>query len=118
MILKINNDFTDLDSILEKIKSYNNVFYKDTLYISCFDGTSKNDFIKKIKRVLGSNIFITQINENNLKNESFYIQQWCKDEFLKEDKIRYEKENQEKLDRMMKFLDMLENEILKEGSGL
>ena len=34
MILKINNDFTDLDSILEKIKSYNNVFYKDTLYIS------------------------------------------------------------------------------------
>ena len=53
-----------------------------------------------------------------MKNENFYIQQWCKDEFLKEDKIRYEKENQEKLDQMMKFLDMLENEILKEGSGL
>ena len=70
-------------------------------------------FIKEVKEVLGNNTCIIQLNENNLLNETFYIQQWCKEQFIQQDKNRYEKEKQEKLQNIMFFLDKLEENIFK-----
>ena len=76
MILKINSDFTNLDYILNSLKSFNIIFYNNTLYVSCCKDISDEKFIKEVKEVLGNNTCIIQLNENNLLNETFYIQQW------------------------------------------
>lgn len=114
MILKINSDFTNLDYILNSLKSFNIIFYNNTLYVSCCKDISDEKFIKEVKEVLENNTCIIQLNENNLLNETFYIQQWCKEQFVQQDKNRYEKEKQEKLQNIMFFLDKLEENIFKQ----
>ena len=58
---------------------------------------------------------ILEITEHNLMLEPSHVIEWAKKEFVQEDVIRYEAENQEKLKQIMKQLDFVEKELF-EGS--
>ena len=47
--------------------------------------------------------------------ESSHIIEWAKREFVAADLIRYERENQKKLQKIMKQLDYVEQELFERG---
>lgn len=116
MIYKILTDFTDcLEEIIEKIaKDFNIIFFNNVLYISKKNPYNKTNVKSLIKK---DNICIIEINENNLKNEPEPIIEWCRDNFVKLDTIRFETEQQKTMEEILSFIDLFDKniqEILKE----
>ena len=116
MVYKILMDFTNcLEEIIEKInKEFNIIFFNNVLYIS-----KKNPYIETdIKSLLKKdNICIIEINEKNLKNEPEPIIEWCRDNFVKLDTIRFETEQQQTIEDLLNFIDLFDKniqDILKE----
>lgn len=118
MIYKIVTEFNILIDIVEKIQKKYNVLIKSGQLFIC-NKEYKNIPLNKIKKEIGiDNVFILQINENNLQYESPEVISWCKDYFVDRDVKKYEQERQEDLKNYMKILDNFEQELenmIKEG---
>jgi len=111
MIYKIIMEFKDLDILINKLsKDFNILFYNNCLYI-CSKNFKKKS-LKTIKSILKTdNVFLVDINESNLKNESDYIQSWCKNYFIEKDIKEFEQKEQELLKQYMLCLDDCEKQI-------
>jgi hypothetical protein len=116
MIYKILADFTNcLEEILNKLnKKFNIIFFNDILYIS-----KKNPYDNiNLKKMLNlDNICIIEITESNLKLEPEPIINWCRDNFVKLDTIKFETEQQDTINKILNFIDLFDkniNDILKE----
>ena len=107
MIAKIQSDFQNIENILEVFKQHHLLFANNTLYLSSDNEMSISD----IKNVIGDNCYISFVTPESLRLEPFTIQQWCKDDFIKQDIIRYEQEQQEKLKDVMSRLDDVKKKI-------
>lgn len=110
MIYKIMTDFTErLGTIIEKLnKDFNIMFFNNILYASKQDPYVKTN----IKRLLTKdNVCIIEINENNLKNEPEPVIEWCRNNFVKLDTIKFETEQQDTIVKMLDFIDLFDKNI-------
>ena len=112
MIYKILTDFTNcLAEIIEKInKDFNFIFFNNVLYISKKNPYNKTNIKTLLKK---DNICIIEINETNLKNEPEAIVDWCKDNFIKLDTIRFETEKQQAIKEVLSFIEAFDKNIQK-----
>lgn len=113
MIYKIQGNFTEenFSNILEKLSKYFKYIYiNNILYIALISINKKSTAINLIKRILkpAKDFVIIEITEKNIMQESDYIIDWCKDNFVALDTQRYEKDHQKKLQEMNQILDKFE----------
>ena len=113
VIFKIIMDFDDLVGIVNKFQnSFDVIFVNGQMFI--FAKNLKKYTVNKIKKILNNeNAFITIIDENNLSRECDKVISWCRDKFVENDLLRYEKENQERIKQMNNFLDDFEENLEK-----
>lgn len=112
MICKIIDTSDILIDGIKHFEQYNTYFTKGCLFVS--DRNDNDLFYKNINDFF-TNSQITIITENNLVYESSHIIEWAKKEFVNTDLIRYEKDNQQKLQNIMKQLDYVEQELFERG---
>ena len=112
MIYKIVDNPETLTKGISGLDNYNIYFVKGCLFVS--DKNNTQDFYQNIKSIFDKSE-IYEINENNLAYEPSHIIEWSKKELVSADLIRYEKENQQKLQQIMQQLDNVEKELF-EGS--
>lgn len=112
MIYKITDSVEALISGASQLNQYNIFLVKGCLFVS--DRNNVCDFYSKIKSIF-SNSNIVEITELNLIYESPHIIEWVKKEMIAADLIKYEQDNQEKLQQIMNQLDYVEKELF-EGS--
>lgn len=120
MVYKVVGNINDENfmEILTELQQYNRLIYKNgNIYIALdkyedFDKNRKklDEFKLKWKK---KDVFVYGINEYNLKSEEKEIEEWCKDNFVRLDKRRYEINEQPRLKRMYEAVDLFE-QILKE----
>ena len=108
MIFKINSDFTDINVFLKQFENDNIFFLNNAMYVSCGIDTT----FKEVKELVGTQGFVTIVTPESLMVESMQVQQWCKDEFVKQDRQQYERDKQEHLQYIMSQLDSIEQEFL------
>ena len=122
MIIKVIADFLNVDNfsdILEELNEnkYETLYKNDCLYVSNSNNILKEtneEFNNLIKRKINiENIFIKEITENNLSKEDSIVIDWCKNQFIKQDIIRYEDDNQQKIHTLLNMLDGIEAELCK-----
>lgn len=108
MIYKIITNFEqDLDKILKHFQSeFVLLYYNNVVYIANkgIEKTTSNidSFVSK---VIKSNFYVQEINENNLKYEPPQVVEWCKGQFIRLDTLRFEAEKQEELKAMLEFVN-------------
>lgn len=112
MIYKIIDNSETIIKGISDLKEYNIYFVKGCLFIS--DVNNDSGFYDRLISIF-NNSEIIQITEYNLIYEPAHIVEWAKNEFVHSDLIEYEKDNQEKLNQIMKKLDYVEKELF-EGS--
>ena len=110
MIYNIVSDFSKLDISLRKLTNNFNVFFYGT---SLFAAKKVFDDDVNIKELLKpkKDYFVTEINEDNLKYESQNVIEWCRDNFIKLDLQRLEKEKQAELKALMLMLDEVDEKM-------
>ena len=118
MIYKIMGDFNadNFERIFVKLgEFYKIIYYEGVLYIALSTYKLKEDAEICIKKTLkpARNFVIKEIDETNLKNESDFVIEWCRDNFVEIERQKYEIEKQNKLRATMKALDNFE-QILAE----
>lgn len=110
MIYKIQTDFVNTNSLEKTIKKlskdFNILFFNNSLFASVKNLENTPD-IKKLL-IPKSSFYITEVTEDNLKFEHNTVIEWCKDNFIKLDMLRFEKENQAKLKAIMDVLEEAE----------
>lgn len=110
MIYKIVSDFTKLDITLRKLtNNFNVIFYGTSLFAAkkvYDDDVDIRELLKPKK-----DYFVSEINEDNLKYESQNVIEWCKDNFIKLDLQRLEKEKQEELKALMSILEEVDEKM-------
>lgn len=114
MIYKIIDSPEVLIGGISGLNSYNVYFVKGCLFVS--DKNNTCNFYQNIKeRFDGAEII--EITEHNLGFEPNHIIDWAKKEFIASDVIRYEKENQDQLNKIMEQLDIVEQELFERGES-
>lgn len=110
MIYKILADFTDcLEETIKKLnKDFNMIFFNGVLYVSKKNPYNKTNIHSIIKQ---DNVCIIEINEKNLKNEPEPIIDWCRDNFVKLDTIKFETEQQETISEILSFIELFDKNI-------
>ena len=113
MIFKIIMNFTDMLELVDTLqKDFDMLFTNDQMFISVKD--LKTYSIADIRNLISNdNAYVAIIDENNLRNESDKVISWCKDKFIKNDLMRYEKENQEHLKEINTILDKFDENLEK-----
>ena len=113
MIFKIIMNFTDMLELVNTLqKDFDMLFTNDQMFISVKD--LKTYSIADIRNLISNdNAYVAIIDENNLRNESDKVISWCKDKFIKNDLMRYEKENQEHLKEINTILDKFDENLEK-----
>ena len=113
MIFKIIMDFDNLIEIIDILKDKFDVFLlNNQMFI--FAKNLKKYSVNSIKKIIkADNAFITIIDETNLRKESDKVISWCKDKFVENDLLRYEKENQKKIQEINTILDRFEENLEK-----
>ena len=112
MIYKVIDTSDVLISGLKRLNTYNAYMIKGCLFIS--DKNNDNNFYSQLKECFADSQ-IVQITEYNLIYECNNLIEWAKKEFVSADLIQYEKDYQDKLQKIMKQLDYVEQELF-EGS--
>ena len=81
------------------------------MYVSLLDISNEKNALILLKHFLQPNeeFVILPVDEHTLKRESREVQEWCRDEFVRLDTLRYERDNQEKIQQMMKAMDLMED---------
>ena len=118
MIYKIITDFSNLQDIIKNFsKDFHILFCNDSLYVCSkkMNNVSNN----RIKKILNNeNVFLLKIDNENIKYESDYVQQWCESYFIERDIKNFEKNEQILIQECMNVLDDCENQLqdlLKKG---
>jgi hypothetical protein len=111
-------EFENLQSLIDKLlKNFYVLFFNNCLYI-CPKNLEKISN-KKIKNILCTdNVFLTLLDETNLKHESDYVKHWCESFFIQKDIRDFENNEQKLLREYMNVLDDCEKQlekIMKEG---
>lgn len=122
MIYKIITNFEkDLDKILKHFQSeFVLLFYNNVVYIADKSEKATTNINEFVSRVIKSNFYIQEINENNLKYEPPQVVEWCKGQFIRLDTLRFEAERQEELKAMLDFVNAVgENleQLITQGKG-
>lgn len=107
MIYKIVSDFNnDLDKILKHFQTeFVLMFYNNVVYIANKDEKETITNIKSfVSKVIKTNFYLQEINENNLKYEPPQVVEWCKGQFIRLDTLRFEAERQVELRAMLDFV--------------
>ena len=112
MIYKITDSAEVLSMGASRMNQYNIFLIKGCLFIS--DQNNTCDFYQNIKSVFSTSNII-EITEYNLIYEPHYVIEWVKKEMIASDLIKYEQDNQKKLQQIMHQLDCVEKELF-EGS--
>lgn len=112
MIYKVICKINDY-RIFEELSKKFNVYYKNNI-LYMYQKDYKMITTNKIKKILKSdNIYIEEINEQNLKYEPEDVKFWCRDVFVDIDLKRYEQEHQEEIKNYMNILDVFENNLIQ-----
>lgn len=115
MIYKVQTDFTSTDStgletVIKKLsKDFNVLFFNNCLFASVKNLQMAPDIRKLLTPK--SKFYITDITEENLRFEHNTVVEWCKDNFIKLDIQRFEKENQDRLKAIMELLEETEAKL-------
>lgn len=111
MIYKIIVDFKNLEHIIDVLKDkFDIIIYQGVIYIC--KKNYKNITNIQIKKILGlDNIFIEKIDETNLEYQDVFIKNWCTNKFVEKDLKSLEKEKQNEIKQIMKFIDDFEIEL-------
>ena len=122
MIYKIITNFEqNLDKILKHFQTeFVLLFYNNVVYIANKSEKETTNINKFVSRVIKSNFYIQEINENNLKYEPPQVVEWCKGQFIRLDTLRFEAERQEELKAMLDFVNAVgENleQLITQGKG-
>ena len=122
MIYKIITNFEqNLDKILKHFQTeFVLLFYNNVVYIANKSEKETTNINKFVSRVIKSNFYIQEINENNLKYEPPQVVEWCKGQFIRLDTLRFEAERQEELKAMLDFVNAVgENleQLIIQGKG-
>ena len=111
MIYKIITDFSNLENIIKTFsQDFNILFCNGSLYICSkkLNNVSSN----RIKKMLqNDNVFLLEINGENINYESERVKQWCISHFIERDIKNFEKNEQVLLKEYMNVLDDCENKL-------
>ena len=118
MVFKVQGNFNqdNFIPILDAIKKYFFFIFSDgNLFLAYMDleniDEAYNTLISSLQPK--EEFLVLKVNEKNIMKESPDIIEWCRDHLVRLDKMKYEKENQEKLHAYNSVLDNFEN-ILKQ----
>ena len=121
MIYKIIGNFNEdnFQAILNKLsKNFKFIYKNNNLYIALlnYEFSLNKDINKLVKNIFkpAKDFIINEINENNLSNEENEVIEWCRDNFVKLEKEKYQIEQQDKLKAMMQVMDIMEENLKKE----
>ena len=116
MVFKIQGNFNDDNfcSITTNIGTYFKILYcgaNNSMYVSLLDISNEKNALILLKHFLQPNeeFIILPVDEHTLKRESREVQEWCRDELVRLDTLRYERDNQEKIQQVMKAMDLMED---------
>ena len=121
MIFKIQMNYDDLVNVIDLFKDKYDILFCQSLYIS-ERKKKKGNSCEKIKDKMKDypNSFVIDINEFNLASQPLQAQIWCRDKFVEQDLVEFEKNEQEKIKHMMNIVNDFDNAleaILKNKSG-
>ena len=114
MIYKVITDFGEnLETILKYFqKDYNIIFYKNVIYMADKEDTeTKKDVKRFASEIIKQDFYLQEINENNLKYEPPQVVEWCKEQFVRLDTLRFEAKQQEELKAMLEFINAIEKNL-------
>ena len=114
MIYKIIADFGEqLETILKHFqKDYNIMFYKNVIYLADKEDSETKKNVKKFaSKIIKDDFYLQEINENNLKYEPSQAVEWCKDQFIRLDTLRFEAKQQKELKAMLNFISDIEKNL-------
>lgn len=114
MVYKIIAEFEDgLERIIKELsKNFIVLFYRNVIYVASKEGTiDKTEVEKIVKSIIKESFYCQELNEKNLKYEPTKIVDWCKDQFIRLDTIKFEKERQEELRAMYDFVKAVDREL-------
>lgn len=119
MIYKIIFELKEsLPIIINEFKSIGNfIFTNGAVYIDT--QVDKLQLLTKLKSIISNDeqIMICEVNKDNLYQQPYNAQSWIKNIWIKEEKERFEKEQQEALRQYNAFLDDFEKELQKQLKG-
>lgn len=118
MVYKIQGDFSQVKfpQLFEDLgKEYKIIYKNGSMYISSKIYQEDEQERQRLMILLNdyNTLVYFLINEKNIMREDEEIRNWCRDNLVRLDKERYEKEKQDKLKEVMNNLDKMEF-ILKE----
>lgn len=122
MIFKFNVEYANIEEIIEIFKNeYDILFLSQSFYVARKD--DKKETSKDIRKKLNKyeNLYIQELNEQNLQFENKNIQDWCRDHFVQQDLKRFEKEQQPKITEMLERINQFDRtlgKILERKEGL
>lgn len=97
MVYKVIGNFTDenFEKIIRKIsESFKFIYYKDTLYLALksYDSFEGHELVinKSFRPV--RDFLVRKIDESNILKEPEIISDWCKDNYVKLEQQRFERE--------------------------
>lgn len=114
MIYKVIADFEEglEDAIKELSKKFMVLLYRNTIYVASKEGTvEKTEVEKIIESTIKESFYCQEINEKNLKYEPTKVVEWCKDQFIRLDTIKFEQERQAELNAMYDFVKAIDREL-------
>lgn len=114
MIFKFNVEYANIEEIIEIFKNeYDILFLFQSFYIARKD--DKKETSKDIRKKLNKyeNLYIQELNEQNLQFENKNIQDWCRDHFVQQDLKRFEKEQQPKITEMLERINQFDRTLEK-----
>lgn len=120
MIYKIqsNKDYNILESIEKIKKDYDLIYYNKILYLGekVFSQDS-SVALKKVKKYFRpiKDFWISEIGENNLKNEPKIIVDWCINKFIELDLQKFEIDKQKEMEKYLKSLDVFAEKLKEEA---
>lgn len=110
MIYKVITDFGEnLETILKHFQNdYNIMFYKNVIYLADKEAIETKKEVKQFaSKIIKQDFYLQEINENNLKYEPPQVVEWCKDQFIRLDTLKFEAKQQEELKAMLEFISAI-----------
>ena len=117
LIYKIIGNFPEderFEKVLDKLKAHFYFLYSDgALFVSVIDYANREFAFAEMKKALkpAKDYFIIEIDENNLNREGPFFIDWCKENFVRLERQKYEMEQQKKLRMAMKAIDIFEEKM-------
>jgi hypothetical protein len=116
MIYKIIFELKEsLPIVINEFKIIGNfIFTNGTVYLDT--NVDQPLILNKLKSVINDNeqIMLSEVNKDNLYQQPNNVQSWIKNIWLKQEKEKFEKEQQEALKQYNIFLDDFEKELQKQ----